>query len=108
MPGSIHKNPQSFQRCSNIPLCRVRLVTTMWDNLMGHQTEAENRESELISDFWQPLISKGAATKRFYNTPASALEIIEELLRQNGEITQQNGSNVTTKENHSSRCFGLF
>ena len=41
---------------------------------------AEKRQSELVGDFWRPLIAEGAVPKRFYNTPTSAFQIADELI----------------------------
>ena len=65
-----------------MPLRRARLVTTWWDSLKGRSglATAEKRQSELIKDFWRPLIAEGAVAKRFNNTSASAFQIVDELI----------------------------
>jgi len=80
MSGSVYKNLQMFGRlCGDLPLRRVRLVTTMWDTARDRRA-AEQREKELKDDFWKDLISDGAVMRRFDNTPASAQVIQDELL----------------------------
>ncbi|KAI6025252.1 hypothetical protein PISMIDRAFT_651623 [Pisolithus microcarpus 441] len=58
---------------------RVRLVTTIWDN-MENKEIAENRASQLEANHWKPLIEAGARHKRFdVNSSRCAWEIIEDL-----------------------------
>ena len=79
MSGSAYKNLQLFGRlCGNVPLPRVRLVTTMWDSTKDHSV-GKRRETELISDFWKPLIDKGASPDRFMNTEETAWKIVKGL-----------------------------
>lgn len=107
MSGSIYKDPHLLGRHSgNMPLSRARLVTTMWDKMRDKQAVAEIREKELIKDFWWPLINKGAATRRFDNTPASAWETITDLLGPNGEAVQQNRRNEAEADDRATGCFG--
>ena len=42
---------------------------------------AQNRETHLTTDCWRPLIDGGAVARRFYNTPASAWGIVDDVLR---------------------------
>ena len=84
MSGSAFKNLQLFGRlCGDVPLPRVRLVTTMWDSVKDHSA-GKRREAELISDFWQPLITGGASAVRFKNTDESAWKIVDELIDTTG------------------------
>ena len=81
MSGSVYKNLRMFGRlCGNVPLRRARLVTTMWDKAKD-RVVAQNRETQLTSEFWRQLIDEGAVARRFYNTPASALDIVDDVLR---------------------------
>ena len=83
MSGSAYRNLQMFGRlCGNVPLRRARLVTTMWDMVKDHSKlgVADDREKDLIAEFWKPLIAEGAIAKRFNNTSKSALQIIDELI----------------------------
>jgi len=81
MSGSVYKNLQMFGRlCGDLPLRRVRLVTTMWDTARDLRA-AEQREKELEDDFWKDLLSgNGAKMRRFDNTCDSAEDIKNELL----------------------------
>ena len=84
MSGSAFKNLQLFGRlCGDVPLPRVRLVTTMWDSVKDHSA-GKRREAELISDFWQPLITGGASAVWFKNTDESAWKIVDELIDTTG------------------------
>lgn len=56
---------------------RVRLVTTMWDEVDVHSTK--DLESTLKDQTWKSLLDAGALYHRFYNTPESAWEIVLEL-----------------------------
>ena len=79
MSGSAYKNLQLFGRlCGNVPLPRVRLVTTMWDSTKDYSV-GNRRETELKSDFWKPLIDKGASSVRFMNTEETAWKIVKDL-----------------------------
>ena len=81
MSGSVHKNLQTFGRlCRGVPLDRVRLVTTMWDSVKDLEA-AQERETKLTTKFWRELINEGALPRRFYNTLASAWDIVEDVLR---------------------------
>ena len=81
MSGSAYKNLQMFGRlCGDVPLGRVRLVTTRWDEVKD-RIMAQNRETHLTTDCWRPLIDGGAVARRFYNTPASARDTVDEVLR---------------------------
>jgi hypothetical protein len=78
--GSVYKNLQMFGRlCGNVPLCRARLVTSMWDKVKDREV-AQARETELTTEFWRQLIDEGALPRRFYNTPASAWDIVDDVL----------------------------
>ena len=81
MSDSVYKNIQIIGRlCGNVPLRWARLVTTMWDKANDREV-AQNRETQLITEFWRQLIDEGAIAKRFYNTPASAGDIVDDVLR---------------------------
>ncbi|KAF8557902.1 hypothetical protein OG21DRAFT_1481907 [Imleria badia] len=79
MSGSALESLQMFGLlCGDIPLRRTLLVTTMWDQ--EDPDVAAQRETELTSDFWQKLIKGGTTAYRFHNTPASARNIIDDIL----------------------------
>ena len=81
MSGSVGRNFDLFNRlCGDRAIERVRLVTSMWD-VKVDKTGAkhrEDRESELTSNFWKPLIDAGAQYERFENTKKSAWDIIHD------------------------------
>ncbi|KAI6146561.1 P-loop containing nucleoside triphosphate hydrolase protein [Pisolithus thermaeus] len=72
---------QSFQllcrMCGNEAADRVRLVTTMWDEV--DESEAVEMEETLKGTQWQSFIQAGAQPRRFVNTPKSAWDIVESL-----------------------------
>ena len=107
MSGSAYKNLQMFGRlCGNLLLCRTHLVTTKWDQVRD-RAAAQQRETQLATKFWQQLINQGAVARRFYNTAASAWDIIDdnrvrmekdtsgELLLQEELVEQQKRLNET-------------
>lgn len=56
---------------------------TMWDQVRDPQV-ATQREAQLKSDFWRALMEGGATAHKFYNTPASAWGIVDDVLRAGG------------------------
>ncbi|KAI6118661.1 hypothetical protein EV401DRAFT_1550407 [Pisolithus croceorrhizus] len=81
MSGSVCKNLDMFSRlCGDKAAKRVRLVTTMWDKVKDEKL-AENRVSQLETNFWKPLIDAGACHKKFEgNSSKCAWEIIQDLM----------------------------
>ncbi|KAF8554799.1 hypothetical protein OG21DRAFT_1017366 [Imleria badia] len=72
------KNLRTFGHlCGDIPQRRMRLVTTMWDQVKD-QAKATQRETQLTSEFWQELMVGGATIHKFYNTRDSAERIIND------------------------------
>lgn len=78
----------------------------MWD-IKGDQKTAENRERELIVDFWQPLMSEGAKTGRFDNSSDSAWRIVTDILTQDGGIVRTNPCNEVVADDIACCCFGF-
>jgi len=77
LSGSVDKNLQVFGRlCGGVPLGRARLVTTMWDSVKDREV-AHRRETELTTEFWR----QRALPRRFDNTPTSAWDIVDDVLR---------------------------
>ncbi|KAI6103009.1 hypothetical protein F5141DRAFT_1008002 [Pisolithus sp. B1] len=72
---------QSFQLlcrlCGNEAADRVRLVTTMWDDV--DESEAVEVEETLKRTHWQSFVQAGARPRRFNNTSESAWNIVESL-----------------------------
>ncbi|KAF5656549.1 P-loop containing protein [Fusarium heterosporum] len=61
-------------------LKNVILVTTMWNTLRPEdRSRANQREQELLNDFWSPMIDKGAYNAQFNGTPESAYPLIYQL-----------------------------
>ena len=54
---------------------RVRLVTTMWDNV-DVMSDAQSMEDILKATHWKSLLKEGARYQRFLNTSESAWEIV--------------------------------
>ena len=79
MSGSVCKNLDMFGRlCGNKAAQRVRLVTTMWDKVKDRAV-AESRVSQLVGNFWKPLIDEGACHMKFENTSKSAWDVIRDV-----------------------------
>ncbi|KAF8557839.1 P-loop containing nucleoside triphosphate hydrolase protein [Imleria badia] len=70
--------------CADIPPRRTLLVTTMRDQV--DPAVAAQRETELTSEFWQKLIKGGTTARKFNNTPASAWEIVDDILRMGNDV----------------------
>ncbi|KIK11924.1 hypothetical protein PISMIDRAFT_61664, partial [Pisolithus microcarpus 441] len=64
--------------CGDKAAGRVRLVTTMWDQVENPRL-AENTVLQLETNLWKPLIDAGARHMRFENSRQSAWAIIEDL-----------------------------
>ncbi|KAI5985485.1 hypothetical protein EDD15DRAFT_1632328 [Pisolithus albus] len=64
--------------CGDKAARRVRLVTTMWDQVKNPRA-AENMVSQLEKNLWKPLLDAGARHMRFENTKESAWDIVKDL-----------------------------
>ncbi|KAI5993993.1 hypothetical protein EDD15DRAFT_2109321, partial [Pisolithus albus] len=64
--------------CGNKAARRVRLVTTMWDQVKNPRA-AEHTVSELEKNLWKPLLDAGARHMQFENSKQSAWSIIKDL-----------------------------
>lgn len=61
-------------------LQNVIFVTTMWNKLRDEdKVEALRREQELINDFWEPMVQKGAFLAPFDGTRGSAFSLVYQL-----------------------------
>ena len=88
MSGSLSRSFNLFNRlCGGRAIEHVRFVTSMWDIKVDKivAKRREDRESELTSNFWKPLIDAGAQYKRFENTWASAWDIIRDATAERSE-----------------------
>ncbi|KAL4077508.1 hypothetical protein J3A83DRAFT_1591654 [Scleroderma citrinum] len=63
--------------CGGDAADRVRLVTTMWDDV--DVESAKDTENTMKTEQWKSLLDKGARYERFYNTRESAWKIIDSL-----------------------------
>jgi len=72
--------------CGDSSLKNVILVTNMWGEVSKDVGEA--REKELITNFFKPVLDKGAQLDRHRNTAQSAHDIIRRIMR-NRPITLQ-------------------
>ncbi|KAF9446813.1 hypothetical protein P691DRAFT_672718 [Macrolepiota fuliginosa MF-IS2] len=80
MAGTPLKNLKMFEKlCGRDACSQIIMVTTMWGELanrdIGHQ-----REEELKSTFWAPMIKRGSSTARYQGTTKSAWDILEHFL----------------------------
>ncbi|KAI5997133.1 hypothetical protein EDD15DRAFT_2163076 [Pisolithus albus] len=64
--------------CGDKAAGRVRLVTTMWDQVKNPRV-AENMLSQLEQNPWKPLLDAGARHMRFENSKQSAWDIVQDL-----------------------------
>jgi len=75
MAGTPLKNLKMFEKlCGNEALSRVALITTMWDEVV--KSVAEERERELVREYWGPMLSSGSHTARFHGSSESVYKII--------------------------------
>ena len=72
--------------CGDSSLKNVILVTNMWGEVS--RDVGESREKELTSNFFKPVLDKGAQLARHHNTARSAYDIIRCIMR-NRPITLQ-------------------
>lgn len=82
MGGTARRNLRMFHKlCGQDSLKNVVIVTTMWDKATPE--DGERRERELVSSetLFKPLLDEGAVMRRHDGTRASALRIIDYLLR---------------------------
>ena len=61
---------------------KVVLATTMWDKLPDESIEIK-REQRLKEEYWNDMISHGAAVERFVNTSDSAWRIVDNVIIRN-------------------------
>ncbi|KAI6107658.1 P-loop containing nucleoside triphosphate hydrolase protein [Pisolithus croceorrhizus] len=110
MSGSVCKNLDLFARlCGDKAARGVRLVTTMWDK-MKDKAMAESRESQLVQNFWKPLIDAGAHHKRFEDNSAKCAWGIVEDLTGGGEalLLQEELVDVARKLNETTAGQALY
>jgi hypothetical protein len=80
MAGTPLKNLKMFEKLCGPEACKhIIMVTTMWDELDNPKT-GDERERELTTTFWKPMIRRGSITIRYENTAESAWSITENFL----------------------------
>ena len=78
--GIAGRNFKMFRElCGDSTLRNVVLVTNMWGEVP--QEDGEEREEELVTNFFKPVLDKGAQIARHYNTIESAHEIIQHIIK---------------------------
>ena len=78
--GITGRNFKMFRElCGDTTLKNVILVTNMWGEVSRDIGEA--REDELTSDFFKPVLDKGAQMARHHNTAQSAHDIIRRIMK---------------------------
>ena len=78
--GITGRNFKMFRElCGDTTLKNVILVTNMWGEVSRDIGEA--REDELTSDFFKPVLDKGAQMARHHNTAQSAHDIIWRIMK---------------------------
>lgn len=72
--GTSLKNLHLFEKLCGENFNNIVLTTTMWDDV--DEPVGAQREQELVTEFWGPMIERGASVKRFLYTRESAFEIL--------------------------------
>src|SRR6266545_5938689 len=80
MAGTAFRNLRMFGKlCGDSPASKVIFVTTMCDKIPLDR--GEQREIELRSNYWQPMLKLGARTDRFLKSnPDCARKIVGQLI----------------------------
>ena len=78
--GIAGRNFKMFRElCGDSTLKNVVLVTNMWDEVSPE--DGQDREDQLSSDFFKPVLDKGAQMIRHHNTAESAHDIIRRIIK---------------------------
>jgi chromosome segregation ATPase len=78
--GISGRNFKMFRElCGDTSLKNVILITNMWGEVS--QDVGEARERELTTNFFKPVLDKGAQLARHHNTTKSAYDIIRSIMR---------------------------
>ena len=72
--------------CGDTTLKNVVLVTNMWGEVS--QDVGEARERELTTNFFKPVLDKGAQLARHRNTPESAHDIVRSIMKNQPMVLQ--------------------
>lgn len=90
MMGSARRNLLMFmQLCGSDCYPHVVLVTTMWSQVVKEVGEARERELIQTPEFWGHMNRKGSAVRRHKGDQASALAIIDVLIKNRKRLTLQ-------------------
>jgi len=85
--GIAGRNFKMFRElCGDSTLRNVVLVTNMWGEVS--QDVGEEREEELTTNFFKPVLDKGAQLVRHHNTPRSAHDTIRRIMRNRPAVLQ--------------------
>ena len=78
--GIAGRNFRMFRElCGDTTLKNVVIITNMWGEVS--QDVGEARENELITNFFKPVLDKGAQLARHHNTVQSAHDIIRRIIK---------------------------
>jgi hypothetical protein len=84
MGGSALRNLTTMKKMLGVQsFPYLTLVSSMWD--IVDSANAENREKDLVENYWQDLISEGATVARSYGDRASALRVLETTIKVNSK-----------------------
>ena len=72
--------------CGDTTLRNVVLVTNMWGEVS--RDVGESRENELSSNFFKPVLDKGAQMVRHHNTAQSAQDVVRMIMRNRPIVLQ--------------------
>ena len=105
------KNLRMFEElCGKNALQNVILATTMWDEV-DEETGME-REENLKSTYWQPMLDRNSRTSRFMRTRESAFTLIDPLIiaanKRNLDLLQQEMSEMRKKLSATSNGQEIF
>ncbi|CAK1366720.1 hypothetical protein CB0940_10104 [Cercospora beticola] len=93
MYGSSLRNLKMFKDlCGESPMKNVVLVTNRWEDarVTGQEQQARDKEVELRTrtEFWQPLLKRGAQMMRCEDSHESALTIVRRFINNRPEVLQ--------------------
>ena len=85
--GMAGRNFRMFRElCGDSTLKNIVLVTNMWGQVSPE--EGQDRENQLTSKFFKPVLDKGAQMIRHHNTVESAHNVIRAIIRNHPIVLQ--------------------
>ncbi|KAF9031284.1 hypothetical protein BJ165DRAFT_1535433 [Panaeolus papilionaceus] len=93
LPGSRRQMLKTFRSITGVgSATNVTVATTMWDTIRGEAAAkwAEGTFNQLRDDTWVDYIKAGSDLVRFYNTPESALSILDTLASRYNGVAKSN------------------